>query len=387
MARFMTNYNGARMDVLTGQQYLGNGYRGYSPALFRFTSHDDWSPFNTGGPNGYTYCDGDPVNRDDPSGHVSWQSGLGIGLGVLGILGTLFTAGASLAATGCLSVGLAAASGGALVADVTGIISGATPDSSPKVSSALGWLSLATGILSVSLGLGPIIGKLNQELGGWLQGSLCFLNKIERRGRCTGIPLSGEFSRPQFLGRHFYNGHMQWSFRYEDTVPLGRRLNIVMGSEVRGTVTHAISEVMNGGQWFPQRYTATGLRDFAVRGVGDFNVYRLVMPNSGVYAGRGGAAMAALFYNRLANESIVAGFHGAPQWGGPVAALLQRSFTLAEQLGETRIGHLFNDISAQHVLDGLARTYGDTALSLMFDGEITIFPANRRGFYEDENFY
>lgn len=49
---------------------LGNGYRAYSPALHRFLSPDSWSPFGPAGMNAYCYCEGDPVNRVDPSGHM-----------------------------------------------------------------------------------------------------------------------------------------------------------------------------------------------------------------------------------------------------------------------------------------------------------------------------
>ncbi|WP_318781397.1 RHS repeat-associated core domain-containing protein [Pseudomonas sp. Marseille-Q5115] len=47
---------------------LGNGYRGYSPTLLRFTRPDDWSPFGAGGTNAYAYCRGEPMNHDDPRG-------------------------------------------------------------------------------------------------------------------------------------------------------------------------------------------------------------------------------------------------------------------------------------------------------------------------------
>ncbi|WP_313651027.1 RHS repeat-associated core domain-containing protein [Pseudomonas soli] len=49
---------------------LGNGYRGYKTALMRFNSPDSWSPFERGGLNSYAYCQGDPVNMTDRSGHA-----------------------------------------------------------------------------------------------------------------------------------------------------------------------------------------------------------------------------------------------------------------------------------------------------------------------------
>jgi hypothetical protein len=91
---------------------------------------------------------------------MSWQAGLGIGLGILGILGAVFTGGASIAAAGSISSALAGASTvslivgtAALVADVTGVASAATEESNPKASAVLGWASLAFGILSFGAGL------------------------------------------------------------------------------------------------------------------------------------------------------------------------------------------------------------------------------------------
>ncbi|WP_445672453.1 RHS repeat-associated core domain-containing protein [Pseudomonas inefficax] len=62
-------FNGQRLDLLTNGYALGNGYRTYRPILRRFCSPDTLSPFNIGGLNPYSYCEGDPINSVDPSGH------------------------------------------------------------------------------------------------------------------------------------------------------------------------------------------------------------------------------------------------------------------------------------------------------------------------------
>ncbi|WP_122583461.1 RHS repeat-associated core domain-containing protein [Pseudomonas viridiflava] len=65
----LPGFNGEQPDPVTGHYLLGNGYRAYNPVLMRFNGADSLSPFGKGGLNAYAYCAGDPVNRNDPSGH------------------------------------------------------------------------------------------------------------------------------------------------------------------------------------------------------------------------------------------------------------------------------------------------------------------------------
>lgn len=66
-------------DEGIGLYLLGAGYRGYMPSLRRFIAPDSWSPFGRGGINAYMFCEGDPVNGSDPSGHMFSQN-----LGLMG---------------------------------------------------------------------------------------------------------------------------------------------------------------------------------------------------------------------------------------------------------------------------------------------------------------
>ncbi|UXZ45873.1 RHS repeat-associated core domain-containing protein [Pseudomonas soli] len=66
------SFNGQCREPATGHYLLGSGYRAYNPVLMRFNSPDSWSPFGLGGLNGYVYCESDPVNQQDPSGHMSF---------------------------------------------------------------------------------------------------------------------------------------------------------------------------------------------------------------------------------------------------------------------------------------------------------------------------
>lgn len=73
----LLGFNGERPDPVTGHYLLGNGYRGFNPVLMRFNGPDSVSPFGEGGLNTYAYCQGDPVNQNDPTGHRSiWLLGL-----------------------------------------------------------------------------------------------------------------------------------------------------------------------------------------------------------------------------------------------------------------------------------------------------------------------
>jgi RHS repeat-associated protein len=66
----LLGFNGARFDLASGCYPLGNGYRSYAPSLMRLLSPDSWSPFKNNQWNAYAYCQGDPINHVDPSGHV-----------------------------------------------------------------------------------------------------------------------------------------------------------------------------------------------------------------------------------------------------------------------------------------------------------------------------
>ncbi|WP_330444762.1 RHS repeat-associated core domain-containing protein (plasmid) [Pantoea agglomerans] len=155
----LPGFNGERPDPVSGSYHLGNGYRTYSPALRRFTCPDSLSPFGAGGINPYAYCAGDPINRTDPTGHISWQGIVGIVGGIVG-LGLSFIGGyMAIAAAEGIAAAVSSASATSLVvgglgvaADVTAIASGATEDVNPAASSVLGWVSMATGIAGVAEG-------------------------------------------------------------------------------------------------------------------------------------------------------------------------------------------------------------------------------------------
>ncbi|MDH1657904.1 RHS repeat-associated core domain-containing protein [Pseudomonas mosselii] len=63
-----TGFTGQICEPELSWYLLGNGHRGYNPALMRFSSPDHLSPFGKGGVNAYMYCHGAPVNYIDPKG-------------------------------------------------------------------------------------------------------------------------------------------------------------------------------------------------------------------------------------------------------------------------------------------------------------------------------
>ena len=159
----LPGFNGERPDPVSGSYHLGNGYRAYNPLLRRFNCPDSLSPFGAGGINPYAYCLGDPVNRTDPTGHISWQGVVGIVTGAIGLGLSLFTAGTSIAAAGSMTAALSSVSRLGLAiglmgmaADVTAIASGAAEDVDPQASAVLGWVSMATGIAGMGIGLAQI---------------------------------------------------------------------------------------------------------------------------------------------------------------------------------------------------------------------------------------
>lgn len=97
-------YRGYYYDVETGWFWLSSRY--YSPELCRFISPDSvdyLDPSSINGLNLYAYCNNDPINNVDPSGHFAISIGLLLAIG--GIVGAAIGAGASVAgqylANGC----------------------------------------------------------------------------------------------------------------------------------------------------------------------------------------------------------------------------------------------------------------------------------------------
>lgn len=166
---FVPGFNGERLDPVSNVYHLGNGYRAYNPTLMRFNCPDSMSPFGPGGINPYAYCLGDPINRTDPSGHISTMGWVGIGLSILGIIFTAGAAAMAIAAAGGVAAAYSTASATALivgglglVTDVAGIVSGAMAEVNPSLSATFGWVSLGLGMAGLLPGA-PLLEKQLQK--------------------------------------------------------------------------------------------------------------------------------------------------------------------------------------------------------------------------------
>lgn len=154
--------SGAQIDPITGWYFLGNGYRVFNPVLMRFHSPDNWSPFGGGGINPYIYALNDPINKKDPSGHLSEIAIAGIVLGTVGILLSIFTLGAAIPAVAAKSAFLATiaattkiaklSAGLSVLSNTFSVASAATTESNPQASHALNMTSLAINLLGLVTG-------------------------------------------------------------------------------------------------------------------------------------------------------------------------------------------------------------------------------------------
>jgi len=134
---------------------------------------DSWSPFGLGGVNRYQYCQLDPINYIDPTGHDA-RSTWGFILGTLAMAVGIATLGVFLVpaiATGAVTVGVAVSTGMAalgIAAGAAGIVTALVAGNasslglSSEVQDQLAWASLGLGIAGVLLSFGALaIAQLN----------------------------------------------------------------------------------------------------------------------------------------------------------------------------------------------------------------------------------
>lgn len=358
MNNVILGFNGERLDSASSNYHLGNGYRTYNPQLKRIICPDSWSPFGQGGINPYAYCAGDPINRADPSGHMSWQSGLGIGLSVLGLLGALFTAGASIAAAESVLTALEAAStvsllagSSAVAADLTGLASTLISQRNPEAAAVLGWLSFACGILSFGAGLASGGNKLSAGLRGDTTAS-------SPRGPMMAATAASDDTyyldgvRPynfRLLGEspgHVWGGHDMWlDYSYYDYINGELRLNIAAhGDETRRIARIMLPEAGDDGFTATQAIRWLNNNNYPLRS-GVIKRVRFLMCNGAKY---GFGSFVAKFAE--ATNITATGWPESVWVGGRLDQLLTNLDT------EFPGNRLFVEGVAQHFVESAAQT-------------------------------
>jgi RHS repeat-associated protein len=341
MAYSLAGFNGERPDPICGHVHPGNGYRAYSPVQGRFTAPDSMSPFGAGGINPYAYCAGDPINRADPSGHVSLGESAGIALGLVGgfVLGVL-TEGMALPVVASLLANMAGdAAIGALSELTTEAINGQRINGSQVRMAALvnAGFSLAGSALGKLL---KLTGTRNRPFGGLMMSG----GGIIHDASAAATPqLSGQFRRPQFFGIFRApggNARASVALSFIDNSEGAERLNI-FGPVCRSTRGENIS--MGSGAWGGQNYTSVQVDPHEMANMieaqllsnPDIQTVRLAIPYAArAYSDAGSFQTNVEFYLRHKGINLTV---TAPQTGfrvrGAVPTLLENMLTLTDQGG------------------------------------------------------
>ncbi len=130
----LKGFNGISTDTISGNQFLGNGYRAYNPRLGIFLQYDSLSPFSEGGIHGYAYSDNNPVMAFDPSGHIpDWAKHVIVwGVGVT----TATAMGMAIAASGGALAPTTATAHPMMMAAISGAIAGGSASVAAQATNA-----------------------------------------------------------------------------------------------------------------------------------------------------------------------------------------------------------------------------------------------------------
>ncbi|ASI92035.1 RHS repeat-associated core domain-containing protein [Vibrio mediterranei] len=146
------------------KNYIIGPGRVYSPYLSHFLSPDRLAPFEDAGVNRYAYRD--PINNIDPTGYLSWQAWLGIGLGIVAIL----TGGIGLVSSfGAIGSAIYSTVSGFVAAKIAlGTIAGISGITSGTLAIASGIISESNPSVSLDLGLAATVFGVTSTVSGLL---------------------------------------------------------------------------------------------------------------------------------------------------------------------------------------------------------------------------
>ena len=151
-------FNGELKDISDPNYYpLGNGTRGFMAGVGRFISSDTYY-MSSGEINPYAYCDADPVNAADPSGHSFIANFLGLVAGVVGLVGAVFTGGSSLVVAAGVIGGICAVGSASLGFAADAVAKKGNTDLANK----LGIASFSLGIIGAVLSFGSTVGSVGK---------------------------------------------------------------------------------------------------------------------------------------------------------------------------------------------------------------------------------
>ena len=153
--RAQLGFNGELLDAASGLYLLGpRTHRPYSPALGIFIAPDALSPFDAGGLNGLAYCEGDPINRTDPTGGF-WKW-IMAGIAVVAAV-------ASFGAMAVVGVTASAVIGASISTMAAAVEVTASVVEDEKMKDVLGYIGIGLTVAGVVTAL-PAVAKAGTEL-------------------------------------------------------------------------------------------------------------------------------------------------------------------------------------------------------------------------------